>query len=463
MPITYEVRVWKTQVYKGRKVTSYIVRWKVDGQRWTERFRSKTSADSFRAELLAATRKGEAFDTDTGRPVSMGRLNQVMTWYEFACAFADMKWPRVAATTRRTHAEALTTITTAMFKDERGKPDDKVIRSALCRWAFNTARRGADDCPNEIRNALRWVANHTRPVSALNDPAVLRGVLDRLAVTLDGSKAAPSVTNRKRKILTTAVGYAIELQLLDTNPIPAMRWTPPKVVHQVDTRRVVNPVQFRTLLKAVREQQRSGPRLVAFFACLYFAALRPEEAVSLTKQNLSLPQEGWGELHLERAEPHAGRDWTDSGKNRDQRQLKQREQGEVRSVPCPPELTALLHAHMAEFGTAPDGRLFIGERNDTELPKLTIVRAWKRARLAVFTAEVAASPLGRTPYDLRHAAVSTWLSGGVPPTTVATWAGHSVEILLRIYAKCLDGGAAEIRARVQAALGHGADVHRSRA
>jgi hypothetical protein len=66
---------------------------------------------------------------------------------------------------------------------------------------------------------------------------------------------------------------------------------------------------------------------------------------------------------------------------------------------------------------------------------------------------VAASPLGRTPYDLRHAAVSTWLNGGVPPTTVAAWAGHSVEILLKTYAKCLDGTDAVIRQRVQAALG----------
>ena len=33
-------------------------------------------------------------------------------------------------------------------------------------------------------------------------------------------------------------------------------------------------------------------------------------------------------------------------------------------------------------------------------------------------------------------------------------AGHSVEVLLRIYAKCLDGGDALIRQRVQAALGY---------
>jgi integrase len=85
---------------------------------------------------------------------------------------------------------------------------------------------------------------------------------------------------------------------------------------------------------------------------------------------------------------------------------------------------------------------------------MTIGRVWRRARQAAFTAEVAASPLARTPYDLRHAAVSTWLNGGVPPTTVAEWAGHSVEILLRIYAKCLDGGDVLVRRRVQAALGY---------
>jgi hypothetical protein len=34
---------------------------------------------------------------------------------------------------------------------------------------------------------------------------------------------------------------------------------------------------------------------------------------------------------------------------------------------------------------------------------MTIGRVWRRARQAAFTAEVAASPLAKTPYDLRHA------------------------------------------------------------
>ena len=31
----------------------------------------------------------------------------------------------------------------------------------------------------------------------------------------------------------------------------------------------------------------SGPRLVAFFAIIYYAALRPEEAVNLRKDNIT--------------------------------------------------------------------------------------------------------------------------------------------------------------------------------
>jgi len=35
--------------------------------------------------------------------------------------------------------------------------------------------------------------------------------------------------------------------------------------------------------------------------------------------------------------------------------------------------------------------------------------------------------------------VSTWRGGGVAPAQVAEWAGHSVAVLLKIYARCIDG------------------------
>ncbi len=46
--ITYNVRIYKTAVYKGAKVTTYYVRWKVESQEWKEPFRTAAQSDSFR-------------------------------------------------------------------------------------------------------------------------------------------------------------------------------------------------------------------------------------------------------------------------------------------------------------------------------------------------------------------------------------------------------------------------------
>jgi hypothetical protein len=119
-------------------------------------------------------------------------------------------------------------------------------------------------------------------------------------------------------------------------------------------------------------------------------------------------------------------------------------------------VTAIIHAHIDAFGLGPDGRLFVGERNDQELPKLTIVRVWKQARAATFTSEVAASPLAATPY-LRHAGVTGWLNAGVPVPEVAEWAGHSPEVLWRIYAKCVDSSLHAHRRRLERFYGHDHD------
>jgi integrase len=69
----------------------------------------------------------------------------------------------------------------------------------------------------------------------------------------------------------------------------------------------------------------------------------------------------------------------------------------------------------------------------------TYYRVRDDARQYMLTPAQVASPLAGRPYDLRHAAVSLWLNGGVPATEVAERAGHSVDVLLKVYAKCVDG------------------------
>ena len=81
----------------------------------------------------------------------------------------------------------------------------------------------------------------------------------------------------------------------------------------------------------------------------------------------------------------------------------------------------------------------------------TAAHGTRRAATALTPAEYA-SQLARRVYDLRHACVSTWLNGGVPPAQVAEWAGHSVAVLLKVYAKCIDGQDQIAKRRIEDAL-----------
>jgi integrase len=161
---------------------------------------------------------------------------------------------------------------------------------------------------------------------------------------------------------------------------------------------------------------------------------------------------GWGRIALAGTDPYAGSLWTDDGRAHERRGLKHRSRSDSRTVPIPEQLVALLRVHIETFGTAPDGRLFWGLHGGP-LSDSIYSRWWQLARAAALTPEQVASPLARRPYDLRHAAASLWLNAGVPPTEVARRLGHSVAVLLRVYANCVDGGEAGMNDRIGGALG----------
>ena len=80
------------------------------------------------------------------------------------------------------------------------------------------------------------------------------------------------------------------------------------------------------------------------------------------------------------------------------------------------------------------------------------MRGWRETRVVGLSPSQQASPLAGRPYDLRHAGVSLWLNAGVPAPEVAERAGHSVDVLLKVYAKCIDGQADVVNKRIDAAL-----------
>ena len=164
-----------------------------------------------------------------------------------------------------------------------------------------------------------------------------------------------------------------------------------------------------------------------------------------------LPSRGWGRIDLAASASRAGTAWTDHGTARQERGLKHRADNETRTIPIPPDLVRLLRAHIRRYGTTPDGRIFQTARGGI-LQDSGYNEVWTEARKQALTPAQQRSPLGRRPYDLRHAAVSLWLNSGVPATEVARRAGHGVAVLLKIYAHCIDGQAAAANQRITDAL-----------
>ncbi|MBV9013378.1 MAG: tyrosine-type recombinase/integrase [Pseudonocardiales bacterium] len=454
MTTTYDVRVWKTGEVRGARGTSYRVRWVVAGTPYKKPFRTSALAESFRSVIVTEQRKGEAFLIETGLPVSIARAENEASWFEFSCRYIDSKWHSLAGNSRRTTAQALTTAMLALLSTERGKPETPELRRTLVSWAFNTRARAGTSLPDEtIRPALDWLSHSTRPVGDLSDAGVTRRLLDSLTTTHDGQRASAATVQRRRGVIVNALHYAVEWGLLPHNPVASLSWKAPRTSRALDKRVVVNPIQARRLLAAVHEHGGpSGSSLVAFFGVMYYSALRPGEALNLRKSNLLIPAEGWGELIFEESCPSVGSAWSDGGTRRETRQLKHRAKGETRSSPCPPELTHLLRQHLTRHGTDAEGRLFRGIRGGRPLEESTYHRVWRKARENALSAAEFNSPLARRPYDLRHAAVSTWLNAGVPATQVAEWAEHSVAVLLQIYAKCLAGQEEVTRTRIDVTL-----------
>ena len=230
----------------------------------------------------------------------------------------------------------------------------------------------------------------------------------------------------------------------------------PTAAVAVNPSTIASPAQIQAILAQVVFVR---PDLVAFFGCLYYAALRPEEAVALRRSDLILPAHGRGKMILTTACPRTGTAWTSTGRPHEARGLKHRPDGTIRVVPIPPVLVAMLRSHLRESGTASDGRMFWGARGGM-LSESVYGRAWHTARQAALDPELAATALARRPYDLRHSALSLWLNASGAPAEVAARAGNSARVLREVYLRCIEGHEDLVSQRIEYALEAYADVDR---
>jgi integrase len=340
---SYDVRFWDIKRLGNGMGARFRVWWAVDGREHCKSFKARPLADGFLDGLKDAVRDRRPFDPRTGLPEADTTGDELITWYAHARSYAEAKWPSLAPVSRRSVAEALVTVTVALTAKEPGAPDAKVLRQALFGWAFNPATRQLDP-PPETAAALGWAERASLPVAVLEDTATVRLALAACGRNLTGKPAAGSTQRRKRSVFYNALGYAVEQGHLPSNPVDRIQWTTPAVAASVDRRVVVSPAQARDLLAAVRAHSERGQHLEAFFGCLYYAALRPSEAVILREADLYLPRKGWGRIVLAASASRAGTAWTDDATARQKRGLKHRADNETRTIPVHPALVRLLRA-----------------------------------------------------------------------------------------------------------------------
>lgn len=457
---SYKVSVWKISTNRSAKKPTHLVRWSVAGTPFHEVFKTKALADRYRAKLLRAVDRGEPFDTVTGLPDSLRPETAASTLLELAVTYLDKRWPGASAKQRDSMTDSLAVAIPALVRPVRGRPEPAVLRRALRSHLLPPPRREVERS-DEVVAAASWIARASLPVAELTEAGHAQALVEALERKLDGGPAAYQTYRRRRAVVFNLLEFARETGTLSANPLGQVRRKRGhKPVQEVDRRVVVNPRQARELLTSVTYvggyQRASGRRLRAFYGCMYYAAMRPGEVLGLRLSDCELPLNGWGRVTVEETRPTAGKAWTDSGEAHDRRGLKQRSPGEVRLVPIPPPLVRMLQDHVKEFGTAEDGRLFSSERGNV-VAASSYYRVWRQARELALRPGQVSSVLAARPYDLRHACVSQWLSSGVPAAEVAARAGHSVEVLLKIYAKCVDGQETEMNQRIMAGLGEEPD------
>lgn len=457
MKPTHQVRFWSIKTVKPgpngkQRKRPFGVRWVTAGHEHSEWFIKKALAANYLQTLQSAANRGEAFDVESGLPESLYRERNSRTLLQIAQRFVDAEWPDAAANTRRKHVDTLSVAVAAFMRDSRDAPPARVLRRVLSTHLLPANTRGAE-LDKTTADVVAWILGHSRPVGELADRDVCAELLRDLGRNLNGKPAAALTTRTRRGVLYHSLGLAVKLGELGRNPLAEVKGHRGRAALEVDPRVVVNTRQGPQLLAAVTYVGRNGrggryDYLYAFFSSIYYAALRPAEVNRLRDVDCKLPETGWGELVLVQSAARSNARYTDSGESWEERTLKHRPAGAVRVVPIPPQLVAILRDHIERFGTAPDGRLFRGRSTGAPVNPTIYTDAWKRARVIGLTPEQAASPLARRPYDLRHAAVSTWLAAGVPVAEVAERAGQSVEVLLKVYAKGLDGERATSNRRI---------------
>jgi hypothetical protein len=229
---TYDVRLWKTEVYKGARGASHRVRWVVAGRPFKEVFRTAAAAN-FRSKLVTAHTARARRSTSSGcRSASCGAVRPNFAGTSLPLQVRRHEVAGASPKHRKSIAESLITATPTMIDEAMSAMTPRLSGRAAQLGIYRPSRQRSSTC--EPPNV--WTG---RPVAS--DPSVTwAGQTARAVLEGAGDQARRWPGRRQdggaqRANVSNALNYAVELGLLDANPLRSISWKPPKSVQVVVT------------------------------------------------------------------------------------------------------------------------------------------------------------------------------------------------------------------------------------
>lgn len=423
----HSIIVYEVKTYPGRK-SPYVVRWKVNRQKFWRSFTHKTAANDLYAALIVGIRARERFSNTTGLPVSLETSN--LSVATLAKAFVQSKVNAWEPKTRQSVVGPLSEALSLLVSKNASTTTES--RAEISLWLMAA---GTDAVPASLKHSLN--INDCTPAVCSDVAAEMSYKLNKDGCTRSKTLKAPVTNTRYRRACSQFFGYAVDRELLTKNPWPtARRGKTTRKERQTDQIRTdllpTHQEAVAALNRVVSHQPRSKAYMVVC-ALVYYAGLRPGEARALRIEQCQLPEGEWGTATVEQAVKEApdmyflgGEERIGPGKT------------DTRTVSLHPVLVRIIREHIGDRKT---GHVCVA-RNGGPVDQRRLERAWARAR---------GSKTWRV-YDLRHAHASLCLRAGIPPVEVARSLGHSVDVLHRVYNGAFPADQTQAKERMQSAF-----------
>lgn len=401
------------------------LRWTIDGSPVDKTYKTHKEADRVRRHLLNAVEEGVRFDPVTKAPVEWGsgEVPAVVQWLD--TWIAGRAKPGSPANTRKGDIEIAVDMVEATLL--RTSPEGADVRM----WAWRWFTRKRDETDPVFTGELLRGAIHVERWSPRLDEIDAEALWDRLGRNLDGGKAKPNYARRRRNLAARVLKDAVKKRLLVDNPLDWIEKDLRAPSMAVDPTTLPPRGEARGFIGMVAAKGDVGERGFAFLHTILDSGCRPAEALGLMECDIIRPdgdRKGYY-LRLTRGVTLTNPALTDDGVGWQARDvLKWRSEGDFRLVPVRRELIKMIDAHIAKYGTATDGRIFVTKGGNPIAT--TLAGVWRKAVKEHYpTGDYSAL----RPYDLRHIYATTCLAEGIDEGKVSKYMGNSIDVLRKTY------------------------------